>query len=233
MRDDDEPGPDSGAEGLKPMDSAVRRALVESHRDLLKFLQRRLGSEEEAEEVLQRFTLRAIERAGDLRKIQSARAWLGRVLASTIVDHQRSAIRRRRNELAVDPGELEHLLELAMEPDAEIDQAACDCLYHLLPTLKPDYAEVLWRADLLDEPRDRLAVSLGTTVNNITVRLHRARQALRLRLEQMCRTCVVHGFLDCRCDKSEIAGRAKARTAQVRRSKGETASARGQRPKRR
>jgi RNA polymerase sigma-70 factor (ECF subfamily) len=38
-------------------------------------------------------------------------------------------------------------------------------------------------------------------VNNVTVRLHRARQALKIRLEQMCRSCVVHGFLDCRCDK--------------------------------
>ena len=59
------------------------------------------------------------------------------------------------------------------------------------------------RADVLGEPRDRLAISLGITVNNVTVRLHRARQSLKLRLEQMCRTCVVHGFLDCRCDDSQ------------------------------
>lgn len=189
--------------GLKPMDAAVRRALVESHRDLLRFLQRRLGNPEEAEEVLQRFMLKAIASAGDLRSVKTVRAWLGRVLATTIVDFQRAAIRRRRRELAVDPEDLAAAADLALEPDAEIDEAVCDCLYQLLPTLKPEYADVIWRADLLGEPRDRLAVSLGTTVNNVTVRLHRARQALKVRLEQMCDACIVHGFLNCRCEKAE------------------------------
>lgn len=195
---------DADAEdGLKPMEAAVRRALVESHLDMRKFLQRRLRSEEEAEEVLQRFILKAIEKAGDLRKIESVRAWLGRVLATTIVDYQRMKIRRRQREEIVDPVELTDTAELSIEPDAELDQAVCDCLYQLLPTLKPEYAEVIWRADLLGEPRDRIAVMTGTTVNNITVRLHRARKALKIRLEQMCDTCVVHGFLDCQCEEAK------------------------------
>lgn len=53
------------------------------------------------------------------------------------------------------------------------------------------------------EPRDRIAASLGVTLNNVTVRLHRGRQALKKRLDQMCLTCPVHGFLDCRCDEAE------------------------------
>jgi len=40
---------------------------------------------------------------------------------------------------------------LAFEPDVELDGAICNCLYKLLPTLKPDYAEVVWRADILQE----------------------------------------------------------------------------------
>lgn len=205
--DEDEEGLRGAEEkGLKPMDAAVRRALVESHRDLLRFLQRRLGSAEEAEEVLQLFMLKAVARAGDLRNIKTVRAWLGRVLATTIVDFQRAAIRRRRRERAVDPEELARAADLSIEPDVETDAAVCDCLYRLLPTLKPDYAEVIWRADLLGEPRDRLAISLGTSVNNVTVRLHRARQALKVRLEQMCRACVVHGFLDCRCREEPDTG---------------------------
>lgn len=190
-------------EGLKPMDAAVRRALVESHRDLLRLLRRRLGNHEEAEEVLQRFLLKAMERSGDLRDVKSVRAWLNRVLATTIVDFQRAAIRRRRHERTAEPEESAAVADLAVEPDAEIDEAVCNCFYHLLPTLKPGYADVIWRADLLGEPRGRLAVSLGTTVNNLTVRLHRARQALKIRLEQMCDTCIVHGFLNCQCEEAE------------------------------
>lgn len=191
---------DDGSAAIKATDAAVRRALVESRQELLAFLRRRLGSREDAEELLQRFSLRALERASDLRDVHTVRGWLGRILATTIVDHQRRTIRRRRREVAMEHRDIENL---AVEPDGELDGAVCNCLYKLLPTLKPDYAEVIWRADILGEPRDRIAASLGTTLNNVTVRIHRGRQALKQRLEEMCLTCPVHGFLDCRCDEAE------------------------------
>jgi RNA polymerase sigma-70 factor (ECF subfamily) len=144
--------------------------------------------------------LRALERASDLRDVRTVRGWLGRVLASTIADHQRLSSRRRRREVALEQTDIE---SIADTPDSELDEAICNCLYKLLPTLKPDYAEVIWRADILGEPRERIAASLGTTLNNVTVRLHRGRQALKKRLERMCLTCPVHGFLDCRCQEAE------------------------------
>ncbi len=197
----------NGAAAAKATDAAVRRALVESRQDLLAFLRRRLGSAEDAEEVLQRFSLRALERASDLHDVRTVRGWLGRILASAIVDHQRRAIRQRRREVAMERMEIE---DVAVEPDVDIDGAICNCLYKLLPTLKPEYADVIWRADILGEPRDRIAATLGTTLNNVTVRIHRGRQALKKRLEEMCLTCPVHGFLDCRCDE---AGRIRAQRA--------------------
>lgn len=188
-------------------DAAVRSALIESRRDLLAFLRRRLGSQEEAEEVLQQFSIRALERASDLRDVRTVRGWLGRVLATTIVDHQRRATRRYRQEQTMD----QHALDsIAIEPDPEVDKAVCDCLYKLLPTLGQDYSEVIWRADILGEPRDRIAIGLGTTLNNINVRIHRARLALKKRLEEMCLTCPVHGFLDCQCDVAETIRKTRA-----------------------
>ena len=186
----------------KPTDAAVQRALVEARQDILNFLHRRLGSRETAEDVLQHFSLRALEHAGELRDVRSVRGWLGRILANTIVDHQRRTTRKRRREVAMEQADVENL---AVEPDSELDGAVCNCLHRLLPTLKPEYAEVIWRADLLDEPRDRIAASLGVTLNNVTVRLHRGRQALKKRLEEMCAACPVHGFLDCRCEDSPSA----------------------------
>ncbi|MGE8106498.1 RNA polymerase sigma factor [Allorhizobium sp. NPDC080224] len=185
-------------DAAKPLDAAVQRALVEAREEMLVFLQRRLRNRDDAEEVLQRFSLRALERASQLRDIRTVRGWLGRILATTLVDHQRNLSRRRRRETAVDDAEIES------EPvDAELDAAVCNCLYRLLPTLKPEYSDIVWRADILGEPRDRLAASLGTSLNNVAVRLHRGRQALRKRLEEMCRTCPIHGFLDCHCEKAE------------------------------
>lgn len=192
----DQEGLAAGA--VRPHDAAVQKALVEARQEMLQFLQRRLFSRDEAEEVLQRFSVRALERASQLRDVQTVRGWLGRVLATTIIDFQRSSSRRRRREIHVDEATIDNL-----PADAELDAAICNCLYRLLPTLKPEYADIVWRADILGEPRDRLAASLGTSMNNVTVRLHRGRQALRKRLEEMCLTCPVHGFLDCHCETAQ------------------------------
>jgi len=188
----------SSDNAAKPHDAAVQRALVEAQEEILVFLRQRLRSRDEAEEVLQRFSLRVLERSGQLRDVQTVRGWLGRILATTIVDHQRAQARRHRREAPTDSIDIE---ALPADPDAEIDATVCNCLYRILPTLKAEYADVIWRADILGEPRDRLAASLGTSLNNVTVRLHRGRNALRMRLEEMCRTCPTHGFLDCRCDE--------------------------------
>lgn len=195
-------GADTGT-GVKPADAAVRQALVDGHRRILAFLRRRLGSTEHGEEVLQDFMLRAIERSGDLRDVESVRGWLARLLATTITDHQRRAARQRR-QAATAASVIE---PVAIEPDPELDEAVCDCLYALLPTLRPDYAEVIRRVDLLGEARDQVAAGLGITVNNLAVRLHRARQALRKRLLEMCLTCPVHGFRSCGCKAAERARR--------------------------
>lgn len=195
----------------KAADAAVRRALVESHRQILGFLRRRLGSAEQAEDVLQAFVLKAIERSAEIRDVQTVRGWLSRILATTLIDHQRRTAKRRKREVEMSPSDLE---AFPTEADSELDEAICNCLYKLLPTLKPEYAEVIWRVDLLSEPRDRVAASLGVTLNNINVRLHRGRQALRLRLEEMCLTCPEHGFLDCRCDEAERSRRRREELAE-------------------
>lgn len=189
-------------EAAKPADAAVRRALIEAREEFLLFLYQRVGNRSDAEELLQKFSLKALERAAQLRDIRSVRGWLGRILATTLIDHHRHTGRHRNREIGTDPSALE---SLAIEPDHEMDEAICNCLHKLLPTLKPEYADVLWRSDILDEPRDRIAASLGTTLNNVTVRLHRARQTLRKRLEEMCLSCPTHGFLQCECEEIEQA----------------------------
>jgi RNA polymerase sigma-70 factor (ECF subfamily) len=191
----------AGSAATKSTDAAVRRALIETRRELLDFLRRRLGNRDEAEDVLQRFSLRALESASELRDVRTVRGWLGRILTNSMIDHQRRVMRTRRREVAMEYTDIE---KLSVQPDVELDGVVCNCLHKLLPTLKPEYAEVIWRADILGEPRDRIAASLGTTLNNVAVRIHRGRQALKKRLEEICLTCPIHGFLDCRCDEAEL-----------------------------
>lgn len=212
MKTDDQTvvtAPDAEAPGAVA-DRAVRQALVEGRDQLLGFLRRRLGSADEAEEVLQAFMLRAVERSGDLRDVRTVRGWLSRVLASSVADHQRHAIRRRQRETVMSPEKFD---AFSAEPDPELEEAVCNCLYKLLPTLKPEHAEVIRRIDLVGEPREQVAARLGVTLNALGVRLHRARQALKRRLEEMCLTCPVHGYLDCGC---EVAERVRQQHAEAR-----------------
>jgi len=81
----------------------------------------------------------------------------------------------------------------------EIEAAVCECMNGLLPTLKETYAELIRRIDLGGETISEVARDLGVTENNLTVRLHRARQALKTSLERTCGTCTEHGCLNCTC----------------------------------
>jgi RNA polymerase sigma-70 factor (ECF subfamily) len=144
---------------------------------------------------MQQLYLRVIERAAELREEESIRAWLRRILQRILVDHYRRVATRRRLE-----ADFARKEEAILASTEDLDTVVCMCLYKLLPLLKPEYAEVLRRADLEEEPREEIAASLGLTTGNLAVRLHRARVALRRALELSCETCPIHGFLNCGCE---------------------------------
>ena len=184
----------TGAHDALRLDPAIEAALIEHHRDFLRMLTQRLGNTETAEEVLQQFYLRAVSRAFELRQRESILAWLSRLLSTVLADYARRDATRRRQETVY----AQHQA-LARE-DPELESTVCTCLYTLLPTLKPEYADILRRVDLLGEPSQEVAAALGVTMNNVTVRLHRARQAIKRALLLFCTTCPEHGFLRCACD---------------------------------
>jgi RNA polymerase sigma-70 factor (ECF subfamily) len=190
------------------LDAAVKAALIEHRRDFLRMLTQRVGDPETAEEVLQQFYLRAVSRACDLRKRESLLAWLSRLLRNVLADYTRREATRRRQETAY----ARHQALTREDPEGE--STVCTCLYTLLPTLKPAYADILRRVDLLGEPRHQVAAALGVSVQNVAVRLHRARQALKRAVLLACTTCPEHGFLRCACDlplhTAEAAGQAES-----------------------
>jgi RNA polymerase sigma-70 factor (ECF subfamily) len=181
----------------KTQQDAVHAVMVEVHQDMLRFLTRRLGSQDEAADVLHDFYVKVLTKIDDVRETEKLRAWMRRVLETTLIDYYRARGKRRQSET-----EYQYLdsVRLTGEGKDDLDLIVCMCLYKLLPTLKSEYADVLWRADLIGESRESIVRALGITETNLRVRLHRARQALRQRLEETCRTCPIHGYMDCDCD---------------------------------
>jgi RNA polymerase sigma-70 factor (ECF subfamily) len=170
----------------------VLLALVDNHARFLAFLQRRVASREEAEDILQSAFVRSLERGATLRSEESATAWFYRLLRNALVDHYR---RRDVEKRALAE------LRTASEPaeDADLLRAVCECVASLAETLKPEYALALRRVEVEGASLRVFADEQGITPNNAGVRLHRARLALRRQLVKSCGTCATHGCLDCPC----------------------------------
>jgi RNA polymerase sigma-70 factor (ECF subfamily) len=174
--------------------SEVLAVLTENHQRFLRFLQPRVGSREAAEEILQAAFVKSLERGDGLRDDESAVAWFYRLLRNATVDHYR---RNATEARALERHALENP-EAAFDP--ELEDAVCGCMKSLISTLKDEYARILRRVELEGASLAEAARAEDITANNATVRLHRARQALRKRLEQTCGACAEHGCLNCTCE---------------------------------
>ena len=156
------------------------------------FARKRLGDPNLAADAVQESLLKALKAADQIRDEENATAWFYRILRRTIID-----LYRRRDARARALAGLER--ELNSPPNQEEARVVCACMERLLPIMTPQYSALLQRIDLNEESPDFVAASLGIGRGNLNVRLHRARQQLKRRLEENCRVCAKHGCLDCHC----------------------------------
>jgi RNA polymerase sigma factor (sigma-70 family) len=166
--------------------------ILEKRAQFLAFLKSRLKSEDLAEEILQAAYLKSLEKSADLQDGESVVAWFYRILRNAIVDHYRKAKVHQKALKATAKAE-------PAVDDAQLQKTVCKCVTALVPTIKPEFAEVLWKVDLEGAPVQEVAVQFGMTANNASVRLHRARKALRDQVIQVCGSCADHGCVDCSC----------------------------------
>lgn len=173
---------------------AIESNLLGSMQELLAYTRKRVADEELAADTLQNSLLKAIQAAPSLQDEEKVFPWFYRILYNTIMDVYRRQHRERINLEAYGL----HIDRVVEPADRAV---ACQCFIHLLPTLKPEYAEVIQALDLDEEEPSLFAARLHITRGNLKVRHHRARQQLRARLEETCRVCAKHGCLDCSCTK--------------------------------
>jgi RNA polymerase sigma-70 factor (ECF subfamily) len=168
------------------------RLLAENHQRFLNFLRHRVQSEAVAEDILQDAYAKSLQRIDQVEKDESVVAWFYQLLRNAISDHYRKAgVERKAHEV------LEREAEPSFEP--ELRQNICTCVNAVLPTLKSEYAAIVDAVELSERPIAEVAAEAGVTPNNATVRLHRARAALRRRLVEVCGACSTDGCLDCTC----------------------------------
>jgi RNA polymerase sigma-70 factor (ECF subfamily) len=169
-------------------------AIVLSQRErALASATRRLESREAARDVVQMALLKAIEGIESVRRPERIVPWFHRIVSNVVTDYQRHREAYRRA--------LERMASYVAATDARSEGAVdCECLYDVLPTLRPAYAAMLRRVDLEGWPIEEVARQAGVTRNNARVRLHRARQALRRSWVEVCGGSPLETCVPCHCE---------------------------------
>jgi RNA polymerase sigma-70 factor (ECF subfamily) len=151
-------------------------AIAARHEHLLELVRRRGGVAVDAEDVLHRAIVNALEHTGQLRDPERVDAWLARVVRNALLDELR---RRPKRTVPID-----EVVLAAPDDDAE----RCACVLHQVLQMRPAHAQILRRVVLDGVPVTRVAAELGISANTAMVRLHRARAALLERLRVHCGT---------------------------------------------
>ncbi len=158
----------------------------------LRALVRARVPEREVDDLLQLAALRAVERAATLRDVERVDAWLYRIHRNVIADATRERARHREDPTpAPDPDGGEN-------PGFVLDEL-CRCSVSQAQRLPANHGEILTMVDMGDATLAEAAESLGITVNNATVRLHRARRALQKRMKAHCGVTSLRECAGCRC----------------------------------
>ncbi len=175
----------------------AENALIENLNAFVAFARKRVGDPELAADLVQDSLLKALKSSDQPRDGEGAVTWFYRILRHSIIDlYRRRDVRDRA---------LERLqADLPEQPDAAAERVLCQCFKRLLPGLPDQYRDLLQRVDLDGASPKDAATALGLTLNNLNVRLHRARQRLREKVEVTCHVCSKHGCLDCSCGDEPV-----------------------------
>ena len=168
----------------------VVAAALRVHRGRLSALVRTRVPAGDVDDVLQIAAMRAIERAESLQDPSRVVPWLCRVHRNVAIDESRRRSTQQR-WLAQD-------LEVPEHATSET-ASLCDCSVTQALRMRPSYAEVLNLVDVCGATVAEAAHALGISANNVAVRLHRARKALRQSMLEHCGVTSSRECADCRC----------------------------------
>ena len=141
--------------------------LVSGRAKFLGYVRKRVSDPGLAEDILQDSLLKAVRSAPEIRDEEKIVQWFYRILQNAITD----AYRRRAAETN---RKMSYALEAEGSAGPEDGKTICECLNELIPTLKPEYAEVTKLIELDGVEPEVVAKRLGISRNNLKVRTHRA-----------------------------------------------------------
>ena len=161
-----------------------------THRAELKRYVRSRVVPADVDDILQVAALHALEKADTLRDPSRVLPWLYRLHRNIMIDISRKRASERR---------LTEAMTAEADPVQNEAVPMCDCSVAQAQQLGKNYASILNLVDIAGVPLVKAAQALNISGNNATVRLHRARTALKKRLLEHCGVTSLRDCADCRC----------------------------------
>jgi RNA polymerase sigma-70 factor (ECF subfamily) len=159
---------------------------------ILNYLSRLLG-DQEAEDIVQEVFTR-VSRGLDSFKGQSKLStWIYRIATNTAIDKLRSPAHRHASDrislegsAGVEPDTSSNVQTDPPTDQKVIRREMSECVREYVDRLPPDYSTVLVLSELEGFKNKEIAEILQISIENVKVRLHRARTRLKQELDDGC-----------------------------------------------
>ncbi|MEE2902877.1 MAG: sigma-70 family RNA polymerase sigma factor [Myxococcota bacterium] len=167
----------------------VHDALSRERKGFYQFVRARVPPEE-VDDIVQQAAMRAIEHASSLKDPQRVIPWLYKIHRNVLVD----VVRKKRSEVRL----IDDSQNIPEKVQSDFEEW-CACSTTQITAINSRYGTILKLVDMKGFSLNEVSRMLGISVNNATVRLHRARIALRKQMLEHCGVSSIRECLDCRC----------------------------------
>ena len=155
-----------------------------------KFILALVKDEWVADDLIQETFLKIQNSLRNLKNPSKLSSWIFRIAYNLCQDHFRQ-VKKSRKEERIDQEEMEDFKEALIQkgPDIqkELEQRQMgECVQNQINLLPETLRTVLVLFDIMEFSHHEIADILGVTVENVKVRLYRARKKLKTILEQKC-----------------------------------------------
>ena len=155
----------------------VEKLWKEYHAALRRFIQRRIGDESTADDILQDVFLKTHSRIGTLKDERRIQGWLYQITRNTIIDYYRSHKR------------MEELPEEISNPEPGDDRVLTEleaCVRPMIERLPQPYRKALILSELEGFTQKEIAEKQAISLSGAKSRLQRGREKLKGLMMECC-----------------------------------------------
>jgi len=179
-------------EEIMPEKIDFNEVYTEFYPKITRYISRLVGTDE-AEDIAQEVFEKISSSIGEFRGKSKLSTWIYRIATNTSIDRMRSAAyKQSKAQIELDETDgSETQNDLAAIKQDAIDQTLVrremsECIVEFIDKLPPDYKTIIALSELEGLTNKEIADILETSLENVKIRLHRARAKLKTVLNDGC-----------------------------------------------